>query len=587
MLHFFFLICVSILESCYLCGYTLPAVSGSTPVLVHLKHLSKHRNCSNVKFQCCYADCSKIYSSYAALYTHCKRKHFLYQTFTSEHDHVAMSSVVNTSNLKCTVPRFGKRYALYSDFVKHLKSHLRSEVEVKCPISACSCTYTKVSSFSSHLSCVHKHKAPSVTTSQTLHNTSELFLSDAADALSESGNEYTSKDTLTTGTIQIFNDVEKSGGNDNLVAPFVMFLLKLESKLLVSQNAIQAIVNEVKMLSESADEYLKSELMKSLEMPEIQLSKFHRIMDNASLSASLLKHHNIFGTAYCRKQYYQKNFSYVAPVEVYLGENSSGKCSLHYIPIIGLLQMFLTNCTETLSYSSSSNAPDMLCDFWDGNLYKYLSGQDSINIFLYQDSFEMVNPLGSTRKKHKLLAVYCVIGNLPPSTRMSLDNILLIMLVRESYLKNFGQSVVFRRLIVDLNKLCVDGISCNDGIFKVKVLSILGDNLGAHCIGGFVENFSSKHFCRFCLIDKCQFQQHPYVIGETRTVEKYDSSVKMIEHDPSLNQHIGVKFDSQFNQLQNFRVCLPALPPCIGHDLFEGIVPYDMALYIKQFVRLG
>ena len=96
-----------------------------------------------------------------------------------------------------------------------------------------------------------------------------------------------------------------------MVAPFVMFLLKLESKLLVSQNAIQAIVNEIKMLSESADEYHKSELMKSLEMPEIQLSKFHRIMDKASLSASLLKHHNIFGTAYCRKQFFQSSLFWV------------------------------------------------------------------------------------------------------------------------------------------------------------------------------------------------------------------------------------------------------------------------------------
>ncbi|KAL6481004.1 hypothetical protein MHYP_G00090840 [Metynnis hypsauchen] len=32
------------------------------------------------------------------------------------------------------------------------------------------------------------------------------------------------------------------------------------------------------------------------------------------------------------------------------------------------------------------------------------------------------------------------------------------------------------------------------------------DNLCAHSIGGFVESFSSSHFCRFCLGERSQFQ---------------------------------------------------------------------------------
>ena len=49
---------------------------------------------------------------------------------------------------------------------------------------------------------------------------------------------------------------------------------------------------------------------------------------------------------------------------------------------------------------------------------------------------------------------------------------------------------------------------------KVKgtVFSVVADNLGAHGLGGFVENFSGSHVCRFCLGERSQFQ-----VKEVRT----------------------------------------------------------------------
>ena len=40
-----------------------------------------------------------------------------------------------------------------------------------------------------------------------------------------------------------------------------------------------------------------------------------------------------------------------------------------------------------------------------------------------------------------------------------------------------------------------------------------------------------------------------------------------------------------FNILKYFHVCRPRLPPCLGHDLFEGVVAGDLALFIKHFVK--
>lgn len=45
------------------------------------------------------------------------------------------------------------------------------------------------------------------------------------------------------------------------------------------------------------------------------------------------------------------------------------------------------------------------------------------------------------------------------------------------------------------------------------------------------------------------------------------------------NVVIGLKFDSIFNLLKYFHVAQPGLPPCIAHDLFEGVVAVNLAFF--------
>lgn len=57
----------------------------------------------------------------------------------------------------------------------------------------------------------------------------------------------------------------------------------------------------------------------------------------------------------------------------------------------------------------------------------------------------------------------------------------------------------FSHLIADLRDIELNGISLNDGdmqkCVKGTVLSVIGDNLGSHGIGGFMENFVLNYFC--------------------------------------------------------------------------------------------
>lgn len=47
-------------------------------------------------------------------------------------------------------------------------------------------------------------------------------------------------------------------------------------------------------------------------------------------------------------------------------------------------------------------------DFTDGAAFKdnafFQTNQNALKLILYQDSFEVCNPLGSSKKKHKILA---------------------------------------------------------------------------------------------------------------------------------------------------------------------------------------
>ena len=122
---------------------------------------------------------------------------------------------------------------------------------------------------------------------------------------------------------------------------------------------------------------------------------------------------------------------------------------------------------------------------------------------------------------------------------------------------------------------------------KGVVIAIVGDNLGSYSLGGFTENFSkSRNFCRYCLISRERFANEPTKLGPARTAENDRSCVEKLSMG-SEKIVDGVKVDSVFNSLEHFHVCQPGLPPCLGQDLFEGIVSLDLQLYLKHLVSIG
>jgi hypothetical protein len=133
-----------------------------------------------------------------------------------------------------------------------------------------------------------------------------------------------------------------------------------------------------------------------------------------------------------------------------------------------------------------------------------------------------------------------------------------------------------------------DGVRVRTGqTLKGTLVFFVGDNVGSHSLGGFIESFSRTiHFCRYRLITREEFhaKDGAFKSYPERSIESYNKALKEIK-EKNLKSYQGVKFNSVFNELYTYRVCNPGLPPCLGHDLFEGVVALDSKLFINYFLK--
>lgn len=76
-----------------------------------------------------------------------------------------------------------------------------------------------------------------------------------------------------------------------------------------------------------------------------------------------------------------------------------------------------------------------------------------IQIILNTDDIEIVNPLGSHVKKHKLTMFYYTLGNIPPQFRSKLTTSQLLAVARTVDLKRFGVDKLLNDFVDCINTL--------------------------------------------------------------------------------------------------------------------------------------
>lgn len=144
---------------------------------------------------------------------------------------------------------------------------------------------------------------------------------------------------------------------------------------------------------------------------------------------------------------------------------------------------------------------------------------------------------------------------------------------------------LFRPVINDLEYLATEGITSflpNGQEVKIffQLSSFIGDNLGLNTIGGFYQSFSfANYYCRICFVhrDICKYLVRE-LVGFLRTPENYKTHCNL-----SNATETGIKEKCILNEINNFEIVRDCSLD-VSHDLFEGVVQYDLCFILKYFI---
>lgn len=88
-----------------------------------------------------------------------------------------------------------------------------------------------------------------------------------------------------------------------------------------------------------------------------------------------------------------------------------------------------------------------------------------------------------------MTAVYFSIANADYYTQSKRSDIKLALLCKREIITKFSYNSVLSHLITDLENMDKNGISIDETHYPVKLVSIVGDNLGLHDLLGLQSSF--------------------------------------------------------------------------------------------------
>ena len=269
----------------------------------------------------------------------------------------------------------------------------------------------------------------------------------------------------------------------------------------------------------------------------------------------------------------------------------------YYVPLCSTLQklMDLDDYQAEVLNPHISTSSSVLGDFCDGTLYQshplFSIDPYALQIIGYYDELEVVNPLGSYVKKHKLGCLFFFLGNIRPQYRSTLKSIQLVAVGLSKDIQKYGINAFLAPFVDDLKKLYCDGIVVLVGgehrTFHGALLAFLADTLAAHTVGGFKGSMSfALRVCRTCMATPEQLQGSTVESYFTlRTPHSYFQHCRLLSGP--LRAHYsttyGINYMSILEEAPGYSV-VQGLPHDIMHDLYEGVIPYEMKLLICYYI---
>jgi hypothetical protein len=354
-----------------------------------------------------------------------------------------------------------------------------------------------------------------------------------------------------------------------------------------------------------------------IDLPVCQVSDCYEQFFSAISCDSLFQIiQNKFSTEHLFMKYLSDNMKLVSPVatsvnssvpqpSVNMETEQTEKCDeaetvsdlghdvlqFHYVPILDTIKNYLEQPDVWASCQQPQVNSPVLNSFTDGSIWtgcECMHHSDFIRIHLYSDEVEICNPIGSRKTVHKLSTFYFLIGNIETKHWSKLSNIHLALLCKFKNVKTIGYKNLLEPLLNDIKTLETEGIAVElDGVSKRlfgTIVTVSGDNLTSHALGGFQSCFTSGRVCRYCMATKLSLTDTYSEAGCTlRTPEGHVYHVEGIKVDKGLSSVYGVVGASPFSDLTLFNP-VTFFPPDVMHDVLEGLMVVNVGVVLNKLV---
>ncbi len=521
---------------------------------------------------CLYPECVCSFKTPGGLKTH------LYRVHTNS------DKTTVQATFKCDLCDY-HNVCTEKNFIRHLGTHLKRNETVQCPFLHCNFKTNVYVTFHSHKFKHHQkckisdYSSSVVTVDRT---DSDNWLDSASECF---------EDTLHDIHVEAADveDIDKI-----LEKKLASLFLCMQTELCVSRSATQQIfqsLNEILHLSKPSTEKVITDILchHNCEADQSLITEINEAVHRTN-PLYAITNKGTLSTDHKRKVYYKQNFDVVEPVEFVFSRQKNK--SFVYVPILEVLKKFLDHSETVQKTCSNPTTNGFYASCFDGQHFKehplFCDENVAIALGLYIDDFEVANPLGTSRKKHKITAVYWVILNWPSQFRANLHAIQLALLGKSADVREFGYDMFFEPLMKDVQTLEREGLYVDHFGENIKgtVVTVSADNLGAHGLAGFQESFRVEKFCRFCLASFQDIQTTDVSKGlfPLRSIKQHNQFIEELKATPTLTNVQGVKGECVLQTHLAFFHPVTGFPPDALHDLFEGIVPYELSLCLQKLI---
>ena len=533
---------------------------------------------------------------------------------------------LNACFFTCQVTVCGKRFRNLRGLVSHMNFQHSGDkrLGLHCNIDGCTYVYDTVRTFRCHVSCRHSSYWESPSTSAvglSLADDTAMDVDSFVDEVEVNSHESDADDEAKPNILM--NDFAKH---------LAFLKLKIMEENMLPVAAATSVLEDMQVCFDTYQQQFVGMVRERLQLMDFDYTADTVLRQLLSENSVFARCQNKFETEYLFSKYLEQNMNCVSPVLCKASDNAvshnvctsmvdgsvvgSDRCSgdvslaestvhasvakshgdsFHYVPILDTLKTYLQQSDVWASCQQKTDSGGMLRDFTDGRMWKNSPINSECDVYvrlhLYSDEFELCNPLGSRKGEYKLCAFYFLVGNLETKYWSLLSNIHLALLCKYKHVKSFGYKAILEPLLADVRSLETDGITVEIDSVKHRVfgsvVTLSGDNLTSHMLGGFNLSFSFGRICRQCMTTKALISD---VMSEDdcvlRTTEGHAYHLKAVESDSTLSAVYGVRHPSPFEGLALFDP-LTFFPPDLMHDVLEGLMSVIISVVIKHYVRTG